>query len=491
MGAITKTLLGAGAAVAVTAAGGAYYMNNYVIPEELAGNIEASFEDIYNQKEFGTGFTVEKVGDVSVEPTGFMKYDVSLPGFKIDGAVDDIDGIVAGELEAQSFSLTINDKGAALLSGVDKDQTVTATMTSTTPTKGEFILSSDDHDDTIGYNITCDTMTEDVTFQNGRYSVTTSSDSCSMEIVGMEGEKKVLEGSSDMAFTSTVSNMTTGFYDMDMDMSLTDMDVTLDVGYSRKELIEITADSINMAMGYTGLPEGVRDKDPEDLTVKDLPNDFSFSLGVEGLTADADDMMMPKLPVLSAQASFAAQALQSDSANIDFSYGYAIEGLDDLDPFMRPGGPESSSCSFAFGNIPAQSLGETVVDNIKDNDGFGIAGPDIIDDAIDEVEDTDGVSVDLDCAAATGELYNSTLEASHTFKGEAFPGSGKIEVYGLDEAVMELSRLVGPQIMQISAMFQQFSVPTEDGEGLMMEYELDEGGNLSLNGQPLGPVLGR
>jgi len=485
MGTKTK-LLGGAAVLAASVAAGAFYANNYVIPEQMAADIDAAFQDMYSQKQFGTDLQVAATGGVTVTPNGFLTYDVTLPGFEFSGTDEDI--TIAGGMESENYQLTITDMAAAALSLVNEDQVVEATMVSVNPVDTTFAVS-DGNGSGFFMNMTCDEVTHDAQTLAGRYSVVTDAAACTVSGVMNDGELKQLDITATMTAGTTVSNMDGGNYDVSSSMTMNDMVFNIYDTYNGEVEISVLADSLSFDVGYDGLSADARSKEVEELSVADLPDSINFAFEVEGLTAEGEDMLVGELPVLDLNVEFGASALQSDSASVTLSYGYDVAGLENIDPFMRPNVPTSSECGFAFGNIPAQGLGQTVIDSIEETGDFGFAGPIIAEEAIDQVSETEGVSVELDCAASTGDLYSSTIEADHTFMGEAFPGSGRIEVYGFDEVMNELAGIIGAQAFQLTGLFTTFAVPTEDGEGMMLEYELDEGGMLTVNGQPLGPVL--
>ena len=100
-----------------------------------------------------------------------------------------------------------------------------------------------------------------------------------------------------------------------------------------------------------------------------------------------------------------------------------------------------------------------------------------------------GISVSLECKASTPDKYSSSLEVAHQYENGSFPGEGTLELRGIEEIMAELTSMLGQDAQSLTAMFMAFAEPTEDGKGLSWQYSLDKGGNLTVNNQPLGPVV--
>lgn len=481
MKSFTAALLGGAALVTVGAAtSGAYYASNHILPERIAAEMNAAMDDALAQNVTGNGIQISKSGSITVESAGFLKYKATMPAITVQQSHELTDiSIIVKQAEYDLTIVNPVDAAAAVLSG----DTFKARMVSTQPVPVTAIASMLGSGEEAVFEGLCASMQNDMVLGGG-YTVDTAGTGCEIKSTVTGGHTRA-DISSHATFRSQVTKDGNG-YSGGASVSLTNFRIA---GFDERGNAEgtITAEQIDFAASYGGMPS-VTGKSVTELTVEDMPNDFAMSVDFGKVALSLRDMPF-ELPTVSFNAGFDMKGLKGDAASVDIHAGYAIDELPRGGMVLSSEAlPEKSACSFGFGGIPAKGLSEVVSKIAKGEAASG--GTLAIEQALSEVLAGSNIAVGIDCESSKGSAYRSTLNADHTLVENSFPGKGKLEMHGIRPLFEDLSALIGPQAEMLMNVFTQIAKPTEDGNGLVIEYELDRNNNLTVNGQPMGPIPG-
>lgn len=506
----TKWTLLTGAAVigaGLAGAAGVHHVQDEIIPQRMTQDMNATFNDLFVDHAFYQGATIEKSGDIEVVRDGFFSYKATLPELTITMDLKDPslelsrDGVVAEmktTIASSEFAVNVTDKMAALLSasGVSKDTPLQATLTNAAPVSFSSTLfepGREQQGDKIEVTGSCGTVTGESSVLGGQYSLTTTGADCSLNgTAASQWEKDpVFTLTSGMNFTTTISNDGQDVYSGDKSVTFDDLTMlfgnpAFPEGTFNAESVTFSGSFGELAAPKTGEPSG---EETQVLPLTALPNAFSAAVEAKNMTLEIP-FMLPKGPSVSFNGAVSFDGLKKESGDMSVEFGYELKGFEALG--IPVDVPTKEACSVDVKGVPFKPLTGFVEDGLS---------PEFI--TPEEALDRNGViaalqgnqtSVDVDCSVSA-DKYSASFEAQHKVEGESFPGKGRFEVRGIDEAFNSLAMFMGPQIRGLGdAVLKPMGQPTEDGEGMKWDYTIDAEGNVSVNGNPvtqLPPMMPR
>ncbi len=456
---VKKFLVGTAILATTVVTGGAFYANNVAIPERLAIGMNAAFDDAYKQAGHNSHIKVESAGSITVEPAGILKYRAIVPtvSMKVNQGDFNYDIKVGTTLHTLKMVDVFGLKAQLISDGP-------------VPVKVDIKTTSPDMD-SVTVEGFCNTVKHDLSLQDissrGEYTITTNGDDCTWK-AEIEGGYTKMNIDSELAFQSSIVKNGDKSYSGVGTVSLEG--VTLTVFNKHRDMSNGTVKigKFDIGTSYGGM--SVEEEDPV------IPQNISASLSVKDLDlSGVKDVMFP-LPKISFDTSLGLRNMKEEKGSAKFNVAYSVSP-----EFSRQSGlPQYSDCKFDLGNIPAKELSNLAFE--KDENKF------LQDfEKYARIVEESGITLGVNCKSGNGDLYQSIVESMHTVLGDgSFPGAGKFELRGVDKFVDGLSSMLGSNVSQIAEVFKDMAQPTEDGKGLVLNYNLDKTGNLTVNGQALG-----
>ncbi len=512
MNTITKTLLG-GAALLAAGGAGAFYVNNHVIPAHLAEGLNATFDDMEQTEALdGTGLTVAKDGLITVEPRGILTYTVTTPAITVSGEGTEEQPAMTAVIDATPYELTFYAPSTSVTPFMpwglwDETQPVSVTLESLGPTgfsvdmpgifTEEKIVAQDGN---ISVTTTTADMTADGICETSGYHISLQGGELSSLARNFSGCDFTAEITDNDLLTATVQGTMAITDNLDRGMvepyfasnfimlsepgfvsgftRVTVSDLHGLFPHAETGVIDmsITADLIEFITLWGRMPQESWGKSPSEWTPADIPDYISSEFFVTNLSVTDLTEAEPVLPTISLSSAFHAGDLHTDDALAGIGFDLLIGGDADAPAHIL-------LCDADIDGIPAQQFAQATIDNIGEYGPLHI-GPDY-----EHPVDPTGLTARFACDLFQDGVYTVTAEASHEVTAETFPGSGRIEAYGVEKA-LEALVAVDRNLAQGIAILGVLAKPTEDGKGLALDYAIDEAGNVTANGQAVGvPVM--
>jgi hypothetical protein len=487
----TKALLGGAAVAAVAACGAAYHLHNNVIPQKLAQNMNASFDNIAAKNNLSGNLKITREGSFVVRANGLTGYTASIPHMTIIAAND---GIVATAIiHSADYTLAIKDNfGAMAVAAGMSGKPVEAKLVSLSPVR--FSQSFGETENVILLvKGSCKTVSVDTLYMGKGFQIDNHAQNCDVsgEMQSPDGSRLVAKGGA--AVHSSVANDGNDVYTGNSLLSVKDFTLNA-YTVSGESDGNLTLGGLQLGYAYRGLP-GVTGQVPADLEklgkidLSSLPEDMSLSLSVT--KAQFVHPGLPKLPTVSFNGSVDLTGLKSDQFKAGFKAGYDISGLkaEEIPPQMQTA-PTSAQCALDLADVPLKKLSGSF-DELAFAAATGMMSPGLITgpEGVLTALQKSGTGIKVDCTGAKEGMYDSNLKAAHKVDGSGFPGSGALEVRGAKEALEAVAKIMGSDPNSLNNLFTPLAKPTEDGKGIRWEYQLDKTGNLTVNGTQLGPVV--
>ncbi|MCB9991404.1 MAG: hypothetical protein H6867_08500 [Rhodospirillales bacterium] len=476
----TKSLLGGAALLTAGLGAGAVYVNNVVVPEALAERFKAVANDAYASKGPGMGVAANYIDLVTVEPSGFLIYDVKVPGVQVDfKGAQEMDTTI--RTPHTTYSMTFDSHQALLNYAFGEDgQEITVRAASVEPVSMDIEMKDELRGATLKASATCASAVYDVIVKGDDYTFVTGQENCDLTfktddgIIGIDAEIDVNN------FVRKTGNL----YDSDTILTASNINVVLGSNDPMAGL-HVTVDEISFQAGYDGLASELRTLQAFEPGM--VPNGVSFGLNIGKISLDETALQGMAAPEISAAVQLGLDNLKEDEAQAEISLGYTLKNADALTPGVPLHIPEEASCTVTLSDVPVQQAIGSIRNGLTDSVelGFGTI-PSITGEGLGVASITDGIGVQFNCAVASPG-YDVSYKGNHTVEGTALPGKGQIVVNGFDNLVSNYGMMLGEGGASLGDMFKAMAVPTEDGKGLLWNYELDKTGNLTVNGAPMGP----
>jgi hypothetical protein len=482
--AVSKKKLVGGATVAVVAAA-AFHVHNNVIPDYLAEELNAAFDDAYGQSSYNAAQGVEiiKSGLIEVEADGLLGYRASFPETSI--MISD---------EGKGYNITIEQ--------TDYDVDIKDNLTSI------------DFDILYGSIKSSDVVNFSVFWSDGISSGSANGKCLSVEnqalIASDNGSDGILydiktigsvcEISGDVI--SEITNVS-GKFDTEFKLTSQVSRGSVDAGYSGRVAAEFDAINISSYIGgqetakvsFAGVDlhtkySGLNSKDSTADAMENVPNDFEASFSANDINLVLNGTGATVTNIAKNISSFVSvSGLNDDRASLDFGLAYK----------MSPETAKSSlgvengalvGCQFEIDNLAADDLrGIVRSDPNAGTAATGVAKQQmatIINEFMAVVLAEENVAVKSACIIDSEDSFKAVLKSDNVLDEGLITGSGSLEIYDVDELAKTFNMLVDPnQVQNAVNIFKALSKPTEDGKGLKIDYELDEQGQLKLNGTPM------
>lgn len=494
----TAAFLGASAIAVVAAVSGAAFYGNTVIPEHLAAELNTSFGNAYDSGKLSDDIKVTRSGDITVKQAGFLKYVATIPSVTVTAEVNGVSTDIV--VQSADYNVTITDKAETLAAaiageaGVEHGLDMSVDLQSINPVifTTTFAPTEEGYNDVKAtLNGSCEIVNGSAVLAGGQYGLKVAGENCALdgELADKRGNGKVTF-TSDLTFQSQIANDGNDIFAGNEKITLTDMKI---VGSSRgRPQGGITIEQMDIGTSYDGkvAATGANLGDLSSL-FKVFPENVQFDLDVKGL--EIQGLFPMGSPNISFGGSLGVQGTHQDEATIDTRFSYDVKGMETAAGMFVPGAsttPSAASCEATLGNVPMKKL-SSILSEVADATG-GTVTPDQLlvfsEDSLLKAMQEAGVSMKLNCEASNGEMYKSLITADHKIDGDAFPGDGKLELYGYEQAIEALAEIMGPyQVLPLHNIFKPLAQPTEDGKGLQWEYSLSADGVLTINGTKLGP----
>ena len=480
----TKAFLGGAAVLTVAVGAGVYHVQNTVIPERMAQRLNATFDNAIGKNTLRDDLKIRKSGDITVQSTGFFEYKATMPALSLSGTMDG--GVsFAAEVKSAEYKLTaVLPLGEGIKTHMD--------LVSTGPVEFSQNLKMG-----TGYEATametegaCKVIKISVdhigkTKTSGRqYSFVTDGSDC--RFTGFIGDRyDKLTYSSGLSFQMAMANNGADVFSGKQTVTLKDLVMESHSSRGEKEEL-LKIGRLDAGVTYEGLNTGSKlPRTPGVLNLSDLPENIAFSFDVKDMQLPEIPMFLPKRAPISFGVGLALRGIKGDHATVDLRAGYDLGKAFTAERAFSS--PTVSSCKAHFENVPMTKLGDALndtgaaLDRYTSPEGmFGRGG------LLDTLQKA-GLSVKLDCMSSKGEAYTTTINLAHKFAEGGFPGVGKLEARGMKALSNDLNPIFGPGFLD--QVLLPMARPTEDGQGVKWEYSLDKAGNLTVNGNPMGPVL--
>jgi hypothetical protein len=315
------------------------------------------------------------------------------------------------------------------------------------------------------------------------YSMDSQTTACSMDFDIDNEVSATVEGT----FSVDMSKQEDGTYDYSDSMSLSNFEIIVsDAGLMNPFVISI--ENLDFSSSIEGFPS-LQGQTLDEVTLSDLPHAMSSSVSVSNFAVNGVDFLTGNPSVygpFSANMSVSIQDIDSNDARITTRIGYDLSSLQpnrELAALLSL--PETAECEVTVSGLPVDDMQQLFEDNGLNAANVSPLDSDLF---IDEMLESGAVSASYDCNLDDGQGYSVEMSGTHNLTQTGMPGSGVITVQGTDELSADLMGL-GQMGFMISGLFNAYAVPSDDGTSHVLEYEISEDGNLTANGQVLGPVM--
>ncbi len=480
-------LAGGVVATGLALAGAGHYVQDQVVPQQMATNLNTTFDNIYATKGLSEGTTIVKAGDITVTRSGLLTYVAHVPAVTMTMELPD--GVTTSvEIAAADYTVTVTDKAQAVLnaSGLFDQEPVAARMTNVAPVtfaqSFAFPEGANTRDLSAAVTGTCASVVNDATIKGTAYEMLINASDCTLSGNFANGGLGSLRFESGFALNSTASNDGNNVFADDAKLVLNNFEMAALDSYGRPEL-GAKIEKIELGLAYSGLnmTEALPTR-VEDLSLDILPDNLSLSADFTNVAITSSFPV--SIPTVSFGAGLSLEDIKGDLSKIAVRFGYTVDQFATMGTIFPPDVPTDSACDVTVSNVPLKSLSDIAEQAIDGTSGM--VSPE---GALALLQNA-GSELALKCSSGHTDLYSASVEANHKAENGGFAGAGTIEARGVvEDAIESMAMVFGRDAYGLGMLFLQFAQPTADGQGVQLKYQLDQGGNLTVNGQDFGPVV--
>lgn len=489
-----KIAFGVAAAAVLGLGAGAYHVHENVIPEQMAQHLNATLQDAYGNIEHSEKTHLSIDGGITVESDGFLTYKATTPMFLLQADLEggnpdseEDDFVLQIDGSPDEFQITFPDKWQAVRAAFSDTPQLEVDFKAIDGTGfGMDVTSALGAEAVMDLSVALGRLEGTVLINGDDYAVSAKSGSESI-VYGrvLPNQTHVLTYYAELDAETAIS-FSNGNYNGADSLKLQNAEVDIyEVSDLRKSIERVTVDEVSIVSLYNGQSaEGRTLTSWEDMDLSLLPDDMNVFVALTGIRGDVQDN------TFDVDVSYGASIidLHSDNTALQFAASYELDGniLDQL-PL-----PDKGQIEVNVADIPAERLEEITTAFVEDEDDdmeplFALIGfqADLIA-ALEEAGAKVTSTVDLESSQSD---YGIAAEFNHHVEGFGTPGTGFIRIDNFENAAQSLMMNMGPDAALPLMMLSQIAKPTEDGNGLIVEYDLDAQGGLKLNGQSMGPVF--
>lgn len=472
-----KIALGAGVITAGLAAAGSIYVHDTLIPQQLAQDMNRELAALAPAE--GREAAVVAGGNITVTRNGLFSYTANVPSMTIAANLGE--GILKQTVtDPSTFTLGLSRPfNAAILAaapqaGVTPSHVLIENAAPVTFKQSILaFVSADEVAELANLEGSCATVTLDSHVDGAARSDVLKLQDCAVKGAATDGMSTLdIEATLNVDYAGKVD--ANGVHDDSVAINV----ANVTVGGDALNGGAVKVENAGLSISYTGFdPVKFQNVLADNFTAGDLPTGIGASFTVKNMWF-ITPQGFAAMPPLSIEGSVEAKDLRSDTASLSVRYKYLMDQFADFNPLQVVQQPTRSDCAAILTNIPVRSVIDIFAAATE------TTPPDL--EKAEQTVTNSGIALNVDCSAGNDlAAFSAALKADHKAQDGGFPGSGSLELNGVEQVINQAAMLMGPDAVMMAVMALQLAKQTETG-GALWEYTIDKNGVMAINGQIVG-----